>query len=333
MARHVQASYGRENLCLAGGVALNCVANGRLLARRAVRGHVDSAGRRRCGRRARRGALRAWHQLLENKPRTPNGHDAQQGSLLGPRLHQRRDRAVPRLEQGRYHVSSTDEDELLREPSRRCWPRRKSSAGFRAAWNSARAPWAPAASSATRAARRCSRMMNLQDQVPRESFRPFAPSRPAGATCRVLRAGPRTAPTCSSSRPCAETAPHRQRPRNRSGLMRIRICATRECAALRHSRRSRTWTTRPACKPCDAGTQRPLLPADSRASKRRPAAGVLINTSFNIRGEPIVCTPRGRLSLLHAHGDGRAGPGELYPPQDRPKASGRRYRLAQRVRA
>ena len=58
MARHVRKQTGMKNLCLAGGVALNCVANGTHPARRHFRSHLDSTGGGRRGRRARRGVVR-----------------------------------------------------------------------------------------------------------------------------------------------------------------------------------------------------------------------------------------------------------------------------------
>ena len=58
MARHVRKETGMENLCLAGGVALNCVANGRILRAGRVREHLDSTGGGGCGRRFGRGDVR-----------------------------------------------------------------------------------------------------------------------------------------------------------------------------------------------------------------------------------------------------------------------------------
>src|SRR3989440_11825132 len=83
MARHVRRETGMKNLCLAGGVALNCVANGRIL-REGVFDRIwiqpaagDAGG-------ALGAALVAWHQYL-GKPRTADGqHDSQKGSYLGP---------------------------------------------------------------------------------------------------------------------------------------------------------------------------------------------------------------------------------------------------------
>ena len=81
-ARHVQELTGSKNLCLAGGVALNCVANGRILREGPfekiwIQPAAGDAGG------ALGTALMIWYQLLDN-PRTPQPADAQYGSLLGP---------------------------------------------------------------------------------------------------------------------------------------------------------------------------------------------------------------------------------------------------------
>jgi carbamoyltransferase len=84
MAAEVFRQTGMRRLVLAGGVALNCVANGRLLRE----GPFDdiwiqpAAGDAGGSLGAR---LFVWHQLLD-KPRVVNGHDTQKGSLLGPRF-------------------------------------------------------------------------------------------------------------------------------------------------------------------------------------------------------------------------------------------------------
>src|SRR5262249_25063006 len=78
------AQTGQKNLVLAGGVALNCVANGRLLREGPFESiWVQPAAGDAGG--ALGSALFVWHQLLE-KPRTATGRDSQQGSLLGPRF-------------------------------------------------------------------------------------------------------------------------------------------------------------------------------------------------------------------------------------------------------
>ena len=81
-ARHVHAQTGLPNLCLAGGVALNCVANGRIqregpFEKIWVQPASGDAGG------ALGAALHVWHQLLD-EPRRPEANDSMNGSLLGP---------------------------------------------------------------------------------------------------------------------------------------------------------------------------------------------------------------------------------------------------------
>src|SRR5258705_5731568 len=82
MARHVHAKTGQKNLCLAGGVALNCVANGRLLREGPFENlWIQPAAGDAGG--ALGAALFVWHQLLGNM-RVAEATDSQSGSLLGP---------------------------------------------------------------------------------------------------------------------------------------------------------------------------------------------------------------------------------------------------------
>src|SRR5439155_15815567 len=82
MGRHVHRATGMRHLVVAGGVALNCVANGRLLREGPfddlwIQPAAGDAGG------ALGAALFVWHQLMD-KPRLPAAGDAQQGSFLGP---------------------------------------------------------------------------------------------------------------------------------------------------------------------------------------------------------------------------------------------------------
>src|SRR5205823_14272164 len=113
MARHAKEITGAKYLCLAGGVALNCVANGVLL-RVKIFDDIwipppagDAGG-------ALGAALFAHYHLLENE-RKPNGSDAlMQGSLLGPRFSNDDIRAFLDSKQVKYHFFA-NEDELLRK--------------------------------------------------------------------------------------------------------------------------------------------------------------------------------------------------------------------------
>ena len=153
MARHVHAETGMSNLCLAGGVALNCVGNGRLLRegpfeRIWIQPAAGDAG----------GALGVatfiWHQLLGNERRAlPT--DSQRGSLLGPSFDTDEIQEILDETGARYTVYP-DENELCeRWPG--FWPTRRSSAGCRGRWSSARGRSAPAASWAIPAVATCNR--------------------------------------------------------------------------------------------------------------------------------------------------------------------------------
>src|SRR5439155_2801244 len=84
LARQVHADTGKRRLCLAGGVALNCVANGRILREGPfeelwIQPAAGDAGG------ALGAALLVWHQVLDN-PRDNHGRDTMRGALLGPDL-------------------------------------------------------------------------------------------------------------------------------------------------------------------------------------------------------------------------------------------------------
>src|SRR5207237_8732325 len=84
MAENVQRQTRQKNLVLAGGVALNCVANGRLLREGPFEAiWIQPAAGDAGG--ALGAALFVWHQLL-GRPRRPDPLDAQRGSLLGPQF-------------------------------------------------------------------------------------------------------------------------------------------------------------------------------------------------------------------------------------------------------
>jgi carbamoyltransferase len=111
-ARHVYESTGLKNLVMAGGVALNCVANGRILREGPFENiWIQPAAGDAGG--ALGTALFIWHQLLDN-PRDSQWRDHQQGSLLGPAFS---DEAIEQcLRKNRaVYTSMTDDDELVDE--------------------------------------------------------------------------------------------------------------------------------------------------------------------------------------------------------------------------
>src|SRR6202048_1707854 len=83
LARHVRKQTGQRNLCLAGGVALNCVANGQILRQQIFdRIWIQPAAGDAGG--ALGAALFAWHQILDNERKSDDVNDSQHGSYLGP---------------------------------------------------------------------------------------------------------------------------------------------------------------------------------------------------------------------------------------------------------
>src|ERR1035441_10482701 len=143
LARHAREVTGQKNLCLAGGVALNCVANGIILREKIFENIWIQAAAGDAGG-ALGAALAAWHV---EKPRVAISPDSMQASLLGPGFFD------DEIESVRAHTMP-----FFKNWKRtRCWisplsfwKRKKSSAGFKEEWNLARARLATARFSATR---------------------------------------------------------------------------------------------------------------------------------------------------------------------------------------
>ncbi len=257
---------GMKNLCLAGGVALNCVGNGRILREGPFENlWIQPAAGDAGG--ALGAALFIWHQLLGN-PRTVGRRRQPARLASGPAISSDDEiRAFLDVARRRYRHFA-DERRAVRLRGRPAGRRRRSSAGSRGAWSSARGRWAAAAFWATPAAARCSRVMNLKIKF-RESFRPFAPV--GAARTRPARyfemATARRALTCCWSRRCAgETRwpcdGEDSRGRASTGSSSVRS----DVPAVTHVDYSARVQT------VDAAAARAFLPADARPSRRRPAA-------------------------------------------------------------
>ena len=171
IAQHVHAKTGAKHLCLAGGVALNCVANGRILREGPFESlWIQPAAGDAGGSLG--AALYTWHQILGN-PRVATGQDSQRGSLLGPEFSDSETRAF--LDQaGVTYEFIEDEAQLCREVA--AILAREEVVG----WMQGRMEFGPRALGGrsilgdARSARLQS-VMNLKTKY-RESFRPFAPA-------------------------------------------------------------------------------------------------------------------------------------------------------------
>ncbi|HQU15017.1 MAG: hypothetical protein B7Z66_13885 [Chromatiales bacterium 21-64-14] len=279
LARSVQRETGEEHLCLAGGVALNCVANGRILREGPYRDiWIQPAAGDAGG--ALGAALVAWH-VYHDRPRETNGADAMRGAYLGPRYGAEEIRA--QLETLGACYAELDEDELLdRVVDALC---EEGVIG----WFQGRMEFGPRALGArsiigdARSARMQS-VMNLKIKY-RESFRPFAPS--------VL--AERVADYFELDRPSPYmliVAPLRAH---------LRIPLTGEQEQLFGIEKLKLKRSElPAITHVDYSARVQTVHADTnpryyallRRFEARTGCAALVNTSFNVRGEPIVCSPQ-----------------------------------------
>ena len=140
MTRSLQSETGATNLCLAGGVALNCVANGKILRDgRFNKIWIQPAAGDAGG--ALGAALAAWYGRNGSTRRADGLHDTMHGAYLGPEFSQ--DEIERRLTAAgaQYHVL---EERALRQSARMRSRRAKLLAGFRGAWSSVHGRWARA---------------------------------------------------------------------------------------------------------------------------------------------------------------------------------------------
>lgn len=280
MARHTADLTGQKNLCLAGGVALNCVANGRLLRDGPfsdiwVQPAAGDAGG------ALGAALFAWHQLL-GAPRTADPRDSQCGSLLGPDLSEADARRCLDQAQAVYQFVP-DDDELCRSVA-------ESLAGGQVVgWVQGRMEFGPRALG-SRSILGDARNPAMQSELNlktkfRESFRPFAPSVLEGRAADYFQW-----PSGRSSPYMMFVTNVRDRPggmpraddRSRAPLERLRGSGA-ALPAITHVDGSARLQTVDAAR---HGRYAKLLEHFAALT----GTPLLVNTSFNVRGEPIVCT-------------------------------------------
>ena len=279
-ARHVHRETGQKHLCLAGGVALNCVGNGRILREGPfdeiwIQPAAGDAGG------ALGVALFIWHQLLDN-PRPTAADDRQCGSLLGPRFTD--DRLARFLDQQGAVYHRFDDDTTLCDHV----------AGLLmndnvVGWFQGRMEFGPRALGA-RSIIGDARSQSMQSVMNRkikfrESFRPFAPS--------VLQTRVSEYFDMDSSQASPYmllVAPVRKDKRlpdaadtELEGLGKLQV-ARSTIPAVTHVDYSARVQTVDAVR---HGRYHALL----EAFERKTGCPVLINTSFNVRGEPIVCEP------------------------------------------
>jgi carbamoyltransferase len=283
IARHAASMTGEEDACLAGGVALNCVANGRLLREGPFKrlwiqpASGDAGG-------AIGAALSGWYQISDHPRRVDEVHDSMRGAYLGPAfsdgeiqeylernglpfrsLHGRREWAMEIAE----HVADGKIVGLF-QGRMEFGPR---ALGNRSIIGDARSVTMQSD-------------MNLKIKF-RESFRPFAPAVLADRAAKYFDIEETDSPYMMLVAPIREE--HRLYPSD------VNLDGETDLRSWVHQVRS----TLPAVTHVDYsarlqtvdGHDNPEFRAILEAFESLTGFPVVINTSFNVRGEPIVCTP------------------------------------------
>ncbi len=278
LTRALAAETGIANLCLAGGVALNCVANGKVLRD----GHFDNVWIQPAAGDAggALGAALAAHYQFADQPRRVTGGDAMKGSYLGPDYGQAD--IERRLTNAGADFSTLDEDALLAACA-------EALAGDKAVgWFQGRMEFGPRAlggRSILGDARSptMQSVLNLKVKY-RESFRPFAPS--------VLRDDVAEWFDLDGDSPymllVADVAEDRRRamsPEQQAlfGIDKLNVARSDSPAVTHVDYSARVQTVHRETNPRYHG----LI----ERFKALTGCPVIVNTSFNVRGEPIVCTP------------------------------------------
>ncbi len=278
-ARTVRRESGERTLCLAGGVALNCVANGKIL-REGIFDDLwiqpaagDAGG-------ALGAALFVWHQVQGNARRADGRRDSQRGSYLGPAFAPEEIAQWLKLEGIPFHRLEPEETprlaaRLIAEEKvvgflsgrMEFGPR---ALGARSILGDARSP-------------RMQSVMNLKIKY-RESFRPFAPAvleEDVGEFFDLDRPSPYmllVAPVVERRRRAMSAEEH-----GLFGIEKLNVPRS-DVPAITHIDYSARIQT--------VNGDHPGFYETLKAFKERTGYGILVNTSFNVRGEPIVCTPQ-----------------------------------------
>jgi carbamoyltransferase len=278
LTRSLAKNTGHKNLCLAGGVALNCVANGKVLRDRHfgkiwIQPAAGDAG-------GSIGAALATYFLETGRDRRVNGCDTMCGSYLGPSFSNQEITATLKAASARF--TTLDEtalvgattDALAAEQAVGWFQGRMEfgprALGSRSILGDARSPT-------------MQKMLNLKVKY-RESFRPFAPA--------VLREDLKDWFELDDDSPymllVADVRADRRRLMTQEegklwGIEKLNVLRSHIPAVTHVDYSARIQTVHSATNP--------LFYKLLKAFKNRTGCSVIVNTSFNIRGEPIVCTP------------------------------------------
>ncbi|MFP6753457.1 MAG: carbamoyltransferase [Pirellulaceae bacterium] len=284
MLRTVRTAHRQghsQNLCLAGGVALNCVGNGRILRESPFENiWIQPAAGDAGG--ALGVALFAWHQLLD-EPRSPDPDDSQAGSLLGPAF--ANDQIQAYLDQqGARYQHFEDRDRLAEHV-----------AGLLAnqkvvGWMQGRMEFGPRALGSRSIlgdarSREMQSVMNRKIKF-RESFRPFAPVILADHVHEYFEMEEgQISPymLLVADVQDGQRSELSDQDRQQRGVDKLQVCRSKVPAITHVDNSARVQTADPV--------HAPELHRLLESFYQQTGCPLVVNTSFNIRGEPIVCTP------------------------------------------
>ncbi len=279
LARDIAKNTGEKNLCLAGGVALNCVANGKLLKENIfeniwIQPAAGDAG-------GALGAALSIHHIMFDKPRREiDGIDGMQGSYLGPEFSE--NDIEKRLVKCKAVFTSYSEDEVIDITAEAL------TNGKAIGWMNGRMEFGPRALGgrsiiADSRSSNIQRTLNLKVKY-RESFRPFAPSvleedltdwfdLDVDSPYMLLVANVNKDQSLEMS----------QEEKNLFGLEKLNISRSKIPSVTHVDYSARVQTVHKETNP----KYYKLI----KKFKSLTGCPVIVNTSFNVRGEPIVCSP------------------------------------------
>jgi carbamoyltransferase len=279
MTRSLAKEYNMPNLCMAGGVALNCVANGKIFRDKAFKdiwiqpASGDAGGALGC-------ALAVWHEEL-NMPRKVNSHDSMKGSYLGPMYEQ--GSIEEELLACGANFDSVTEEEMIEQTSQAL------ADGMAVGWFQGRMEFGPRSlggRSILGDPRSDSMQKTLNLKVKyRENFRPFAPS--------VLRSDITEWFELDYDSPYMLLVGYLKKNKyikmtkeeeSLFGIDKLNVKRSSIPAVTHVDYSARIQTVHPKTNP--------KYHALITKFKEKTGCPILVNTSFNVRGEPIVCSPK-----------------------------------------
>lgn len=277
MTRSLAEEYSIPNLCMAGGVALNCVANGKILRDKAFKeiwvqpASGDAGGALGC-------ALAVWHKELD-KPRKVNPNDAMKGSYLGPSYDQ--NSIKNELLECGAKFDSVTEDDMIEKTAQALVD------GKAIGWFQGRMEFGPRSLGGRSIlgdprSEKMQKILNLKVKY-RESFRPFAPS--------VLRED------LSEWFEADYDSPYMLMVSDVKKDKRIEM-TKEEKSLFGIDKLNIKRSSIPAVTHVDYSARIQTVHKETNLKyhalitkfKEKTNCSVIVNTSFNVRGEPIVCT-------------------------------------------